>query len=275
MVTADGGWRGGHAVELKRAVDKALAEGCETVQQRHRVPPHRRRVRDARRPRSSGGTSSSRIRATECEPEWVNAEHPLFLLYTSGSTGKPKGIQHSSGGYLLGAKLTTRWTFDLKDSDVFWCTADVGWVTGHTYVAYGPLAAGRDRAHVRGRADISRRRPLLEDLRDPRREHFLHRADRDPRADEARRRAFPRKYDLTQLRLLGSVGEPINPEAWMWYHRVIGRERCPIVDTWWQTETGAIMMTPVPGVTPTKPGSCTRPLPGVFADIVDDEGRAA
>jgi len=207
-----------------------------------------------------------------CPPEWVDAEHPLFLLYTSGSTGKPKGIQHSSAGYLLNAKLTTKWTFDLKDSDVFWCTADVGWVTGHTYVVYGPLAAGGTLLMYEGAPtfpDGGRFWKICET-------HGVTVFYTAPTAIRALMKlgeAVPAHYDLKKLRLLGSVGEPINPEAWMWYHRVIGAERCPIVDTWWQTETGAIMMTPVPGVTPTKPGSCTKPLPGIFADIVDDEGR--
>jgi acetyl-CoA synthetase len=207
-----------------------------------------------------------------CDPEWVDAEHPLFLLYTSGSTGKPKGIQHSSAGYLLNAKLSTQWTFDLKDNDVYWCTADVGWVTGHTYVAYGPLALGATVLMYEGAPtfpDGGRFWRICET-------HGVSIFYTAPTAIRALMKlgdAIPKKYDLSKLRLLGSVGEPINPEAWMWYHRVIGKERCPIVDTWWQTETGSIMMTPVPGVTPTKPGSCTKPLPGIFVDIVDEEGR--
>ncbi len=207
-----------------------------------------------------------------CEPEWMNAEDPLFLLYTSGSTGKPKGIQHSSAGYLLNAKLTSRWVFDLQEDDVFWCTADVGWVTGHTYVAYGPLAAGATVVMYEGAPnfpDGGRFWKICET-------HGVTVFYTAPTAIRALMRLgdeIPGRYDLSKLRLLGTVGEPINPEAWMWYHRVVGKERCPIVDTWWQTETGSIMMTPIPGVTPTKPGSCTRPLPGIFADIVDDEGR--
>jgi acetyl-CoA synthetase len=271
VITADGGWRAGHAVELKRAVDKALAEGCESVQN---VIVYRRTGaacemhpgRDVWWHDLLAGQSNS------CAPEWVDAEHPLFLLYTSGSTGKPKGIQHSSAGYLLNAKLTTKWTFDLKDGDVFWCTADVGWVTGHTYVVYGPLAAGATLLMYEGAPtfpDGGRFWKICET-------HGVTVFYTAPTAIRALMKlgeALPAQYDLKKLRLLGSVGEPINPEAWMWYHRVIGAERCPIVDTWWQTETGAIMMTPVPGVTPTKPGSCTKPLPGIFADIVDDEGR--
>jgi acetyl-CoA synthetase len=206
------------------------------------------------------------------EPEWVDAEHPLFLLYTSGSTGRPKGIQHSSAGYLLNAKLTTRWVFDLKDDDVFWCTADVGWITGHSYVAYGPLAAGGTVVMYEGA-------PMFPDggrfwkICETHRVSIFYTAPTAIRALMKLGDAIPAKYDLGRLRLLGSVGEPINPEAWMWYHRVVGRKRCPIVDTWWQTETGAIMMTPIPAVTPAKPGSCAKPLPGIFADIVDEAGR--
>jgi acetyl-CoA synthetase len=271
VVTADGGWRGGHAVELKAAVDKALADGCESVQN---VIVYRRTGgacamqsgRDAWWHELVPGQSET------LAPEWLDAEHPLFLLYTSGSTGKPKGIQHSSGGYLLNAKITAKWTFDLKDSDVYWCTADVGWVTGHTYVAYGPLAAGATLLMYEGA-------PTFPDggrfwkICQTHGVTVFYTAPTAIRALMKLGEAVPAQYDLRKLRLLGSVGEPINPEAWMWYHRVIGAERCPIVDTWWQTETGAIMMTPVPGVTPTKPGSCTKPLPGIFADIVDDEGR--
>jgi acetyl-CoA synthetase len=196
----------------------------------------------------------------------------LFLLYTSGSTGKPKGIQHCSAGYLLNAKLTTKWAFDLKDEDVYWCTADVGWVTGHTYVVYGPLAAGATVFMYEGAPtypDGGRFWKMCQT-------HGVSIFYTAPTAIRALMKlgdAVPGKYNLRKLRVLGSVGEPINPEAWMWYHRVIGAERCPIVDTWWQTETGAAMMAPIPGVTATKPGSCTKPLPGIFADIVDEEGR--
>ncbi len=271
VVTADGGWRGGHAVELKAAVDKALADGCESVQS---VIVYRRtgaacEMQSGRDVWWHEAVSGQRI---TCAPEWVDAEHPLFLLYTSGSTGKPKGIQHSSAGYLLNAKMTAKWTFDLKDSDVFWCTADVGWITGHTYVAYGPLAAGATLLMYEGAPTFPDGGRFWQICQN----HgvtVFYTAPTAIRALMQLGEAVPAQYDLKKLRLLGSVGEPINPEAWMWYHRVIGAERCPIVDTWWQTETGAIMMTPVPGVTPTKPGSCTKPLPGIFADIVDDEGR--
>jgi acetyl-CoA synthetase len=271
VVTADGGWRAGNAVELKRAVDKALSEGCESVQN---VIVYRRTgaACDMRAGRDVWWHEAVLNQGENCEPEWLDAEHPLFLLYTSGSTGKPKGIQHSSGGYLLNAKMSTKWTFDLKDGDVFWCTADVGWVTGHTYVVYGPLAAGATLLMYEGAPtypDGGRFWKICET-------HGVTIFYTAPTAIRALMKlgdAVPAGYDLAKLRVLGSVGEPINPEAWMWYHRVIGAGRCPIVDTWWQTETGSIMMTPIPGVTPTKPGSCTKPLPGIFADIVDGEGR--
>ena len=272
VITADGGWRGGHAVDLKRAVDRALADGCPSVQ---RVIVYHRTGGDCdmRAGRDIWWHEAVAGRSPTCEPEWVDAEHPLFLLYTSGSTGRPKGIQHASGGYLLNAKLTVRWAFDLKDSDVMWTTADVGWITGHTYVAYGPLAAGATLVMYEGA-------PMFPDggrfwkICETHGVSIFYTAPTAIRALMKLGDAVPAKYDLGKLRLLGSVGEPINPEAWMWYHRVIGRKRCPIVDTWWQTETGAIMMTPVPGVTPAKPGSCAKPLPGIFADIVDEEGRA-
>ena len=271
VITADGGWRGGHAIELKRAVDKALAEGCSSVQN---VVVYRRTGGECpmRHGRDLWWHDAVSGVSAVCEPEWVDAEHPLFLLYTSGSTGKPKGIQHSSAGYLLNAKMTTRWVFDLKDHDLFWCTADVGWVTGHTYVVYGPLAAGATVLMYEGAPtfpDGGRFWKICES-------HgvdILYTAPTAIRALMKLGDAIPAKYNLGKLRLLGTVGEPINPEAWMWYHRVIGGGRCPVVDTWWQTETGATMMTPIPSVTPAKPGSCARPLPGIFADIVDDEGR--
>jgi acetyl-CoA synthetase len=271
VITADAGWRGGHAVELKHAVDKALAEGCESVE---KVIVYRRTGTrcDMRSGRDVWWHDAISGQPVTCDPEWLDAEHPLFLLYTSGSTGKPKGIQHSSAGYLLNAKLTTKWVFDLKDNDVYWCTADVGWVTGHTYVVYGPLAAGATLFMYEGAPtfpDAGRFWKMCQ-------AHGVSIFYTAPTAIRALMKlgdALPAKYDLSKLRVLGTVGEPINPEAWMWYHRVIGAKRCPIVDTWWQTETGAAMMAPVPGVTATKPGSCTQPLPGIFADIVDEEGR--
>jgi len=270
VITADGGWRGGHPIELKRAVDKALADGCPTVQ--NVIVYARTRGCPMRAGRDVWWQDAVSGMSTTCEPEWVDAEHPLFLLYTSGSTGKPKGIQHSSAGYLLNAKTSVRWAFDLNDTDVFWCTADVGWVTGHTYVAYGPLAAGATVLMYEGAPtfpDGGRFWKICET-------HgvtILYTAPTAIRALMKLGDAIPAKYDLRKLRLLGTVGEPINPEAWMWYHKIIGGERCPIVDTWWQTETGAAMMAPIPSVTATKPGSCTKPLPGIFVDIVDDDGR--
>ncbi|MBM4224630.1 MAG: acetate--CoA ligase, partial [Gammaproteobacteria bacterium] len=272
VITADGGHRGGNIVELKAATDKALTEGCASVDTVYVL-------------RRTGATVPMQLgrdlwwheaiegQAEVCEPEWVDAEHPLFLLYTSGSTGRPKGIQHSSAGYLLGAKLTSRWVFDLRSDDVLWCTADVGWITGHSYVAYGPLAAGATLVMYEGAPtypDGGRFWRICG-------QHGVTVFYTAPTAIRALMKLgdeLPAKYDLSKIRLLGSVGEPINPEAWMWYHRVIGGGRCPIVDTWWQTETGAIMISPIPGVTSTKPGSCTQPLPGIFADIVDDEGRS-
>jgi acetyl-CoA synthetase len=209
--------------------------------------------------------------SAECEPEWVEAEHPLFLLYTSGSTGKPKGVQHSSAGYLLGAHQTTQWLFDLREDDVFWCTADVGWITGHSYVCYGPLSNGTTIVMYEGgpmTPDAGRFWKICQDHK----VSLFYTAPTAIRALMKMGEQIPARYDLSRLRLLGSVGEPINPEAWIWYHRVIGKEKLPIVDTWWQTETGAVMISPLPGATPLKPGSCTQPIPGIFADIVDESG---
>jgi acetyl-CoA synthetase len=211
-----------------------------------------------------------------CAPEVVGAEHPLFILYTSGSTGKPKGVQHSTGGYLLWAKLTMEWTFDIKPKDVFWCTADIGWITGHTYVAYGPLAAGATQVIFEGvptYPNAGRFWQMIE-------RHKVSVFYTAPtairsliKASEGDAAVHPARSDLSSLRILGSVGEPINPEAWMWYHKHVGGERCPIVDTFWQTETGGHMMTPLPGATPLVPGSCTLPLPGIMSAIVDEVGN--
>ena len=272
VITADGGWRGGQAVELKTAVDHALSSGCRSV----------RKVVVLKRTGKPVAMDAKRDRwwhyfiegqPPSCEPEWVDAEHPLYLLYTSGSTGKPKGIQHSTAGYLLGAKLTTQWVFDLREDDVFWCTADVGWVTGHSYVCYGPLALGATVMMYEGGPVTPDGGRFWKNCQT----HGVTVFYTAPTAIRALMKlgdALPGKYDLSRLRLLGTVGEPINPEAWMWYHRVIGRGRCPIVDTWWQTETGAILISPLPGATATKPGSCTEPLPGIDADIVDDHGAS-
>jgi len=270
LVTADGGWRAGNIIELKAAADRALADGCPTIR---KVIVYRRTgaavsmdpKRDIWWHDAIDGVPD------HCEPEWVEAEHPLFLLYTSGSTGKPKGIQHSSAGYLLGAKTSSQWVLDVHPEDVFWCTADVGWVTGHTYVAYGPLALGAAVVLYEGSPtwpDGARFWKICQS-------HAVSIFYTAPTAIRALMKlgeGLPARHDLSRLRLLGSVGEPINPEAWIWYHRVIGGGRCPIVDTWWQTETGAILIAPIPGVTATKPGSCTLPLPGIDADIVDEQG---
>ena len=270
VITADGGYRGGKVVELKAATDKALSESGTAIE---KVIVLKHTGLDV--PMQSGRDlwwhEAVQGQGAQCEPAWVEAEHPLFLLYTSGSTGKPKGIQHSSAGYLLGAKLSSKWVFDLRPDDVYWCTADVGWITGHSYVAYGPLANGVAVVLYEGAPtfpDAGRFWKIIQDHK----VSIFYTAPTAIRALMKLGDAIPQAYDLSSLRLLGSVGEPINPEAWMWYHRVIGGERCPIVDTWWQTETGAIMISPVPGVTTTKPGSCTRPLPGIDADIVDEEG---
>ena len=271
VITADGGWRGGRTIALKAAVDQALSAGCPTVK---RVIVYRRTGEPVRMTARRDVWWDDVVdgQSPVCDPTAVAAEHPLFLLYTSGSTGKPKGVQHSSAGFLLGAKLTTQWVFDLRAEDVFWCTADVGWVTGHSYVAYGPLAAGATVVMYEGAPtypDGGRFWKICQSHRVT----IFYTAPTAIRALMKLGGELPARYDLSRLRLLGSVGEPINPEAWIWYQRVIGGGRCPIVDTWWQTETGAIMISPLPGVTATKPGSCTRPLPGIDADIVDNRGR--
>ncbi|MCB1623344.1 MAG: acetate--CoA ligase [Pseudomonadales bacterium] len=272
LITADGGWRGGQIVELKSAADKALSLGCPTIE--HALV-YRRTGQDIamQAGRDLWWHEAVATQSPDFTAVPVAADHPLFLLYTSGSTGKPKGIQHSSAGYLLNCKLTSEWVFDLRPEDVFWCTADVGWVTGHSYVAYGPLAAGATVMIYEGAPtfpDGGRFWKICE-------RHgvtILYTAPTAIRALMKLGDAIPQSHDLSKIRLLGSVGEPINPEAWIWYHRVIGRERCPIVDTWWQTETGAILISPLPGLTATKPGSCTLPLPGIEVDIVDDAGQS-
>jgi acetyl-CoA synthetase len=273
VLTADEQMRGGRAIALKAAVDEALAMGgCDSVKsvvvyKRTGTPVQWNAQRDVWLHDLLNGQSDT------CEPTWVNAEHPLFILYTSGSTGKPKGIQHSTGGYLLWTILTMQWVFDYKPSDVFWCTADVGWVTGHSYITYGPLAVGATEVMFEGvptYPDAGRFWKLIQD-------HKVTVFYTAPTAIRSLIKAggeLPKKYDLSKLRILGTVGEPINPEAWMWYHKTVGNERCPIVDTWWQTETGGHMISPLPGATPTKPGSATLPLPGIFADIVDETGHS-
>ncbi|MEY4449082.1 MAG: Acetyl-coenzyme synthetase [Pseudomonadota bacterium] len=276
VITADHQIRGGKQLPLKSIVDEALAlGGCDSI----------KNVLVVKRSGAEVAMTAGRDtwmddlvakQATTCEPEWVSAEHPLFLLYTSGSTGKPKGVQHSTGGYLLHAALTTKWTFDLKQDDVFWCTADIGWVTGHTYITYGPLALGGTEIVFEGvptYPDAGRFWKMIQDHK----VSIFYTAPTAIRslikAAEANDAVHPKSYNLSSLRLLGSVGEPINPAAWEWYHQHVGGGRCPIVDTFWQTETGGHMITPLPGVTPMVPGSCTLPFPGIQAAIVDETGK--
>ncbi len=272
VITADGQFRGGKALPLKPAVDEALAMGgCDCVK---KVVVYQRTAAETAwdAQRDVWWHDAVKGQADTCEPEWVNAEHPLFILYTSGSTGKPKGVQHSSAGFLLHAINTMRWTFDYKDSDVFWCTADVGWITGHTYVAYGPLAIGATQLMFEGMPtypDAGRFWKMIQD-------HKITTFYTAPTAIRSLIKLgadLPRQYDLSSLRLLGTVGEPINPEAWMWYYNNVGQARCPVVDTWWQTETGGHMITPLPGVHGLKPGSCAMALPGIMAAIVDEAGH--
>ncbi|MEO6269116.1 MAG: acetate--CoA ligase [Lautropia sp.] len=276
VITADEQVRGGKRLPLKAIVDDALGlGGCDAVRD---VIVYRRTGADVAwdPSRDHWLHELTAQQPDTCEPEWVGAEHPLFLLYTSGSTGKPKGVQHASGGYLLHAVLTTRWTFDLKADDIFWCTADIGWVTGHTYIAYGPLALGATQVVFEGvptYPDAGRFWRMIQDHKVT----VFYTAPTAIRslikAADANPPAHPRNYDLKSLRILGSVGEPINPAAWLWYHEQIGGGRCPIVDTFWQTESGGHMITPLPGVTPLVPGSCTLPFPGIDAAVVDETGK--
>jgi acetyl-CoA synthetase len=275
VITADEQMRGGKPLPLKAIVDEALSGPGMSVRD---VIVYRRTGGKVEftAPRDKWLHELVEKEPASCEPEWVGAEHPLFLLYTSGSTGKPKGVQHSTGGYLLHAALTTKWTFDLKPDDIFWCTADIGWVTGHTYIAYGPLALGGTEIVFEGiptYPDAGRFWKMIE-------KHKVTIFYTAPtairsliKAAEGTEKAHPKNYDLTSLRILGTVGEPINPAAWEWYHKHIGGGRCPIVDTFWQTETGGHMITPLPGATPLVPGSCTLPFPGIDAAVVDEQGH--
>jgi acetyl-CoA synthetase len=275
VITADGQHRGGKALPLKNAVDEAIAMGgCESV--KNIVVYKKTGLAIESHANEIWWHDLIADVADTCEPVMMSAEHPLFLLYTSGSTGKPKGVQHSSAGYLLHAINTMRWTFDIKDNDVFWCTADVGWITGHTYVAYGPLAMGVTQIIFEGiptYPDASRFWQMIE-------KHKVTIFYTAPtairsliKASDTVESTHPKNFNLTSLRLLGSVGEPINPEAWMWYYENIGASRCPIVDTFWQTETGGHAITPLPGATPLVPGSCTLPFPGIAIDVVDETGK--
>ena len=276
LITADEQVRGGKRLPLKSIVDDAIAlGGCDALKT---VIVYRRTGGDV--PFVSGRDiwfhDVENGQSDQCEPEWVEAEHPLFVLYTSGSTGKPKGVQHATGGYLLWALLTMRWTFDIKDQDIFWCTADIGWVTGHSYIVYGPLAAGATEIVFEGVPTYPHAGRFWEMIA----KHKVSIFYTAPtairsliKASDGDVNVHPKHFDLSSLRLLGSVGEPINPEAWMWYYREVGGERCPIADTFWQTETGGHMITPLPGATPMVPGSCTLPLPGIEAAIVDETGQ--
>ncbi len=273
VITADGSYRRGQIVPLKRTVDAAL-QGCYSVENVVLL----RRLGDAASIHVQEGRDHwwHRMMAdapAHCEPEAMDSEDPLFILYTSGTTAKPKGILHTTAGYLVGTSITHKWVFDVKDEDVYWCTADVGWVTGHSYIVYGPLANGTTGIMYEGAPDWpdkDRWWAMVEKYR----VNILYTAPTAIRAFMRWGSKYPDSHDLSSLRLLGSVGEPINPEAWMWYHDVIGKGRCPIVDTWWQTETGMILISPLPGITTTKPGSATLPLPGIKADVVDESGQA-
>jgi len=276
LITSDEQMRGGKALPLKSIADEAIAAGgCEAVKS---VIVYKR---------TGGKTQWHEGRdlwmhelveheADTCEPEWVSAEHPLFILYTSGSTGKPKGVQHSTGGFLLWAAQTMKWTFDAKPDDVFWCTADIGWITGHSYIAYGPTAIGATQVVFEG-VPTYPNAGRFWDMIAKHKVTIFYTAPTAIRslikAAEADAKIHPKSFDLSSLRILGTVGEPINPEAWMWYHENVGGGVCPIVDTWWQTETGGHMITPLPGATPLVPGSCTLPLPGIMAAVVDETGQ--
>jgi acetyl-CoA synthetase len=271
VITADGGWRRGKLIPLKANVDAAL-EKSPTVEKcivfdRCGQPVPMKPGRDLWWHELMNDSSA------HCPAEPFDSEHPLFILYTSGSTGKPKGVLHTSAGYLLGTSYTHRLVFDIKEDDVYWCTADCGWITGHSYLVYGPLANGTTCVMYEG-APNHPREDRFWSIIEKYGVTVFYTAPTAIRAFVKWGDDHPRRHDLSTLRLLGTVGEPINPEAWMWYHKVIGGERCPIVDTWWQTETGAIMISPLPGATPTKPGCATRPLPGILAEVVDKEGKS-
>ena len=276
VITANFQVRGGRELPLKAIVDEALSlGGCENIKsvlvyERTASPCNMVAGRDKTFAQALAG------QPTTCDPVPVNAEHPLFILYTSGSTGKPKGVQHCTGGYVAWAHTTMKWTFDIRPEDIFWCTADIGWITGHTYIAYGPLIAGATQIVFEGvptYPDAGRFWKMIQDHKVT----IFYTAPTAIRAlikaADSDAKVHPRNYDLSSLRLLGSVGEPINPEAWMWYYKNVGNERCPIVDTWWQTESGGHLIAPLPAATPLVPGSCTRAMPGIMAAIVDEQGH--
>ncbi|HZI40990.1 MAG TPA: acetate--CoA ligase, partial [Gemmatimonadaceae bacterium] len=272
VITADGQFRGGKEIPLKPAVDEALGMGeCESVT--HVIVYRRSGSKVAwQAKRDVWWHELTEKMPQDCEPTWVSGEHPLYILYTSGSTGRPKGVQHATAGYLLGAVTSMKWVFDIKSNDIFWCTADVGWVTGHTYIAYGPLALGITEVMFEGVPTYPTAGRFWEMIE----RHKVSIFYTAPTAIRSLIKAgadLPKRSDLSTLRVLGTVGEPINPEAWMWYYTTVGNSRCPVVDTWWQTETGCHMISPLPGATPLKPGSCTFPLPGVQTAIVDEAGH--
>src|SRR5210317_1544388 len=274
IITADYQNRGGKELPLKQAVDEAIQLGnCESIEKV--IVLNRTNKKYELKPHEIDWHELCENQMKVCDPVWLSSEHPLFLLYTSGSTGKPKGVQHSSGGYLLHAINTTQWTFDLKDDDIFWCTADVGWITGHTYVAYGPLALGGTQIIFEGVPTYPNAGRFWEVVQKHKATIFytaptaIRALIKASESDEA---VHPKSFDLSSLRILGTVGEPINPEAWMWYYENVGNSQCPIVDTFWQTETGGHVITPLPGATPLIPGSCTLPFPGIDIDVVDENG---
>ncbi|RZL92256.1 MAG: acetate--CoA ligase [Variovorax sp.] len=276
VITANFQLRGGKELPLKAIVDDGIAlGGCESIKT---VLVYQRTTTACNMVAGRDKTFDEALKGqgAECAPVPVGAEHPLFILYTSGSTGKPKGVQHSTGGYLLWAKLTMDWTFDIRPEDVFWCTADIGWITGHTYVAYGPLAAGATQVVFEGVPTYPHAGRFWQMI-EKHKVTIFYTAPTAIRslikAADSDEKVHPKNWDLSSLRILGTVGEPINPEAWMWYHRNVGRENCPVVDTFWQTETGGHVITPLPGATPLVPGSCTLPLPGIMAAVVDETGK--
>ena len=273
VITADGGYRRGKVLALKTIADEAVAD---TPSIEHMLVVKREGLETpvTMKPgRDHWYHDLKRSAAPRCAPEPMDAEDPLYTLYTSGTTGKPKGILHTTGGYLVGTYATTKWVFDLKDDDVFWCTADIGWVTGHSYIVYGPLANGVTEVMYEGAPDWPER-DRFWDMVERHGVTVFYTAPTAIRAFMKWGTDWPARRDLTKLRLIGTVGEPINPEAWIWYHKHIGGQRCPVVDTWWQTETGMILITPLPGITTTKPGSATRPFPGISAEVVNEQGEA-